>query len=232
MATLPDWQVFSSAAKLAEELADVVAAALDHAIAQRGQALLAVSGGTTPGRFFQALSQRALNWEKVTVTLVDERFVPEASPRSNAALVRKSLLTNEAASAQLIPLYRQAASVEEAAQQASAELAVLPWPLDVAILGMGTDGHTASFFPDAGNLGTLLAPENSALVLPVHAPSAGEERLTLPLARLLDAGLLALHIEGEDKRSVLEDALKAGKAKPVSAVFSHASGQVPVYWTK
>lgn len=233
MTTTPDWYEFPSSDALAEALADTVTAALAAAIDRRGQAVLAVSGGNTPGRFFQALSQRTLDWGKVTVTLVDERFVPETSSRSNAALVRRLLLANKAASARLMPLYRQTASVAAAAQQASADLAHLPAPLlDVAILGMGTDGHTASFFPDADNLAALLDPESSALILPVHAPSAGEERLTLTLARLLEAGLLALHIEGDDKKAVLEAPLRPGGTKPVSAVFAHASRPVPVYWTK
>lgn len=230
--TTPDWHVFASSDTLADALSGMVAAALDAAITQRGQAFLAVSGGTTPGRFFQALSQKTLDWAKVTVTLVDERFVPETSPRSNAALVRKSLHINNAASARLMPLYRQTQNVEDAAQQASADLAALPWPLDVAILGMGTDGHTASFFPDADNLGALLDPASSAFVLPVHAPSAGEARLTLPLARLLEARLLALHIEGDDKRAVLEAALRPGEEKPVTTVFTHSSRPIPVYWTR
>lgn len=232
MAALPDWKVFSSSDALAQALADAVAAALDAAIVQRGQAFLAVSGGTTPGRFFQALSQKALDWSKVTVTLVDERLVPESSPRSNAALVRKMLLTNKAATARLMPLYRPAERVEDAARQASADLASLPWPLDVAILGMGTDGHTASFFPDAGNLDMLLDPESSAFILPVNAPSAGEDRLTLSLGRLLEAGLIALHIEGDDKKAVLEAALRPGEARPISAVFAHGDRPVPVYWTQ
>ena len=231
MSARPDWRVFASAEELAEALAGDVARALRAAVARRGQALLAVSGGTTPKLFFRALSKQALDWEKVTVVPVDERFVPETSPRSNAALIRNSLLTDKAAAARFAPLFHAAETVEETAQRAAEEYAALPWPLDAAVLGMGTDGHTASFFPDAGNLGALTDPASTALVLPVHAPSAGEPRLTLPLARLVEASLLALHIEGEDKRAVLEAALEPGGDKPISAVFAHADKPVPVYWT-
>lgn len=231
MSALPDWRIFPSPEALAAALAETVAQALAEAIERRGQAFLAVSGGTTPTRFFRALSEQALAWPKVTVTLVDERFVPEDSPRSNAALVRATLLAGKAAAARFAPLYRPAASVGQAADEANAGLAALPWPLDVAIFGMGTDGHTASFFPDAANLDALLDPATGAFVLPVHAASAGEPRLTLPLARLLEAGTLALHIEGSEKRAVLEAALRPGGDKPVSAVFAHARRPVPVYWT-
>lgn len=231
MTARPDWRVFPSPDTLAEALAGDVARALGAALARRGHALLAVSGGTTPKLFFPALARQALDWAKVTVVPVDERLVPESSPRSNGALIRNSLLTEKAVAARFVPLFHEAATVDEAARHATTALAALPWPLDAAVLGMGTDGHTASFFPDAGNLAALTDPAGESLVLPVNARSAGEPRLTLPLARLLDAGFLALHMEGEEKRKVLEAALEAGGDKPVGAVFAHADKPVPVYWT-
>lgn len=230
MTTHNEWIEFSSGDQLADGLADKVAQSLAQAIEERGQAVLAVSGGTTPKKFFHALSMRDLDWARVSVTLVDERFVPGTSSRSNAALVQENLLTSKAAAAKFVGLYQNAATVEEAAQSASQIVSNLNWPLDVAILGMGADGHTASFFPDADNLSTLLDLNSKAIVLPVHAQSAGEPRLTLSLARLLEARFLAVHIEGQEKRNVLEDALKADTAKPISAVFAGAARTVPVYW--
>lgn len=228
------WNEFSDRGALAAALAGRIAAELAGATERRGQALMAVSGGTTPKMLFQTLSRRKLAWDEVVVTLVDERFVPASSPRSNAALVAESLLQDEAAAARFVPLYRESQTLEAAAQADSADMKLLPWPLDVAILGMGTDGHTASFFPDADDLKPLLEPASDRIVLPVHAPSAGEPRLTLSAARLVEAGFLALHIEGADKRAAFEAAMGqapgTGAKKPVRAVIEDSPKPVEVFW--
>ncbi|TIO49177.1 MAG: 6-phosphogluconolactonase [Mesorhizobium sp.] len=224
------WNGFADRQELAAALAGHVAARLTKAIAERGTALLAVSGGTTPAKFLAALSAIPIAWDKVTVTLVDERFVPPASPRSNAGLVAANLLRNAAAAARFVPLYHQAASIEDAATLDNGMLDELPWPLDVVVLGMGGDGHTASFFPDAGNLAELLDPSSRRIVLPVHAPSGGEPRLTLSMARIVAAGFIALHIEGEDKRAAFDGAMGAGAKKPIRKVLEASPIAVEVFW--
>src|SRR5690606_1858036 len=138
-----DWRIFPSREALAEALAEDVAGALRAALGHRAVASLAVSGGTTPGRFFDALSRKQLDWANVVVTLVDERFVPPSSDRSNERLVRERLLRNEARLARFMPLYSNAASVEAAAGQADAGLALFGRVPDAVVLGMGLDGHTA-----------------------------------------------------------------------------------------
>jgi 6-phosphogluconolactonase len=161
---------------------------------------------------------------------VDERFVPASSPRSNAGLVAANLLQNAAKAARFVPLYHEAQSIEDAATSDNTALRSLPWPLDVVVLGMGTDGHTASFFPDADDLSVLLDPSSHRIVLPVQAASAGEPRLTLSLARIIGAGFIALHIEGEDKRIAFEAAMGSGDRKPIRAVFDAAQRPVEVFW--
>ena len=225
-----NWNGFADRPELAAALAGHVAARLTKAVAERGTALLAVSGGTTPARFFAALSSIPIAWNKVTVTLIDERFVPASSPRSNAGLVAANLLQNAAAAARFVPLYHEAASIESAAASDSEALKALAWPLDVAILGMGADGHTASFFPDADNLPELLDPSSQRIVLPVHAQSAGEPRLTLSMARIVAAGFLALHIEGEEKRTAFDGAMGPGAKKPIRKVLDASPIPVEVFW--
>jgi len=224
------WNGFADRQELAAALAGQVAVRLTDAVAKRGSALLAVSGGTTPAKFFDALSSMPIAWDKVTVTLVDERFVPPSSPRSNAGLVAANLLQNKAAAARFVPLYHEAASIEDAAATDSESLKSLAWPLDAVLLGMGGDGHTASFFPDASNLPELLDPSSQRIVLPVHAQSAGEPRLTLSMARIIAAGFIALQIEGDDKRAAFGGAMGPGEKKPIRRVLEASPIPVEVFW--
>lgn len=226
----PTLHEFATRAALAEALAAAVSGTLADAIARRGTGLLAVSGGSTPGQFFATLSGAPINWSKVVVTLVDERLVPPSSPRSNARLVADRLLQGKAAAARFVPLYGGIDDAEASAALAEQRLGALPWPLDAVVLGMGTDGHTASFFPDAVNLEALLDPAQRDRVMPVHATSAIEPRLTLSLPAIVSAGMVALHIEGDEKRTVLNTAIGPDSSLPISAVFDAATQPVQIYW--
>ncbi|KQZ15675.1 6-phosphogluconolactonase [Mesorhizobium sp. Root554] len=230
MSATYQWNAFPDRQSLAEAFATRIAGLLQAAVDSKAGAVLAVSGGSTPGRFFTALSKVDINWSKVTVTLVDERFVPPTSPRSNAALVAANLLQNKAAAARFVPLYHADEDVAVAAAEAGATINKLPLPFDAVVLGMGTDGHTASFFPDAEHLDVLLDPASGEFVMPVQAQSAGEPRLTLSLAPIVAAGFLALHIEGEEKREVFETVMGAGEIKPIRAVIEASPRTVQVFW--
>ena len=211
-------RIFDTGAALAEALAQDVAGWLQRSINAKGSGVIAVSGGSTPKPFFAALSNRKLDWSKVTITLVDERAVPEDNPRSNARLVRDHLWCSEAASAQFVPLYLNPFIGRIA-------------PFDVVILGMGNDGHTASFFPDGDHLTKALDLTTSEAVISMNAPGAGEPRLTFTLSRLLAASQLCLHIQGQDKMQILEKALAGNDQMkmPVRAVL-HSAKPLDIYW--
>ena len=223
---------FKDGAALAEGLADTVSTTLADAIAARGRATIAVSGGSTPKAFFKALATRDIDWSKVTVTLVDERFVPADNPRSNHLLVAENLLQGKAKAAGFLPLYRQAGSAEEAAKIVSGDAAGLGHPFDVVILGMGTDGHTASFFPGGSKLAEAISAETPRGVITMEAEGAGETRLTFTFASLQDARLLVLHIEGQGKKDVLAAAEADGAEEdmPIRAVLRRAATPVDIYW--
>jgi 6-phosphogluconolactonase len=223
---------FKDGAALAEGLADTVSATLSDAIATRGRATIAVSGGSTPKAFFKALSSRDIDWGKVTVTLVDERFVPADNPRSNHLLVADNLLQGKAKAAGFLPLYRDAGSAEEAAKIASSDAVSLGHPFDVAILGMGTDGHTASFFPHGNRLAEAISAATPRGVITMEAEGAGETRLTFTFASLQDARLLVLHIEGQGKKDVLAAAQADGPEEdmPIRAILRRAATPLDIYW--
>ena len=223
---------FENGAALAEGLADAVAARLAAAIAARGTASLAVSGGYTPKAFFRALSRRPLDWTNVTVTLVDERFVPPENERSNHGLVAANLLQDQAAKARFVPLYHAAPTAEAAAAVASEATAAMGAPFDVVVLGMGTDGHTASFFPGGTRLEEALDPATPRGVITMDAEGAGETRLTFTFASLQDAGLLVLHIEGDGKKDVLVRAEAPGDEleMPIRAMLRRAASPLQIYW--
>ncbi len=224
------WNEFADREALAQALAGRVGGLLAQAISERGEALLAVSGGTTPGKFFAALSQADIAWSGVTVTLVDERFVPPSSARSNAALVSERLLQGRAAAARFVPLFRSGETLDQAAEDGEKAFRALALPFDALMLGMGGDGHTASLFPDAERLGRLLDPASPRIVLPVHAASAGEPRLTLSLAEIVRARFVGLHIEGAQKRQVFEQAMGEGEGKPIRAVIDALPKPIEIFW--
>jgi 6-phosphogluconolactonase len=213
-------RLFAGRERLAWHLASDVAVALRGAIAKNGRAVLAVSGGTTPTLFFEKLSAMGLPWQHVTVTLVDERQVPETSERSNARLVKAHLLKDKAAAALFVPLFDnpEAVRIEN---------------FDVVVLGMGNDGHTASFFPGGDTLAKVLDPKGNEKLMAIAAPGSGEPRLTFTLPMVLNAPHILLHIEGPEKRATLDKALGEGPIEdmPVRAVL-RSGAPVTLYWCR
>jgi 6-phosphogluconolactonase len=231
-AAAPELRTFEDPDALAKALARYVADRLAARIRRDGKAALAVSGGRTPVRFFEALSAEKLPWSDVVVTLVDDRWVGETSERSNARLVRQHLLRGPAAGATFVPLWRPTETPEEALPGISRAVADLPLPFAAVVLGMGDDGHTASFFPGGDTLSAALDPSGRAPVVAMRAPGAGEPRITLTLPPILAAETVALHVEGAGQKSVLDAALAGDDvlAMPVRAVLA-AKRPPTIFWS-
>jgi 6-phosphogluconolactonase len=199
---------FEDSDVLAKWLADHVAVALAKAIEKKGKASLVVSGGSTPGKFFKALANKEIEWENVSVCLADERCVPRSSNRSNTRMITLELLQNRAAKAHLVPLYDDEGGIEKLSELEAEIRSLLPF--DVVILGMGNDGHTASLFPGADNLGAATQKDSKRVLLAMNAPGAEEPRVTLSCSALTSAENIILHIEGDKKRETLDLAREAG----------------------
>ena len=226
----PDVVVHSlpSAEQLAQALADRVAAELSHALASKGEASLVVSGGRSPIAFLEALSTRELPWSKVQVSLADERWVQPGDPDSNEGLVRRHLLQNAAVEAQLIGLYQRADSLEQAAERASEALAGFGKPIDVLVLGMGNDGHTASLFPDSPLLKKGLDQSGTDHCLPMLAPVSPQQRISMTYPLLASAHVQCLAIQGTGKLETLRQAMRLDSSQMPIRAFLHSP--LEIYW--
>lgn len=209
------------------QLANQLAGDLNNALLTHDTATLAVPGGTTPGPVFDTLCGTDMHWDRVNIMLTDERWVPETSERSNTRLLRERLMVERAAMAHVVPLYREAEAPEDVLD-ALTDALVPNLPISVLLLGMGTDGHTASLFPGADNL--VAAMEDGApALMAMRAPGAAEPRITLT-APVLN-GALAKHvlITGVEKREALERARHATRLEaPIRAVW----GDATVHWAE
>jgi 6-phosphogluconolactonase len=221
---------FDNPELLANALADHVAERLTAAIANNphGVATLVVSGGKSPVAFFQALAQKPIEWSKVCISLADERWVPTEHADSNAGLLKRYLLQGPAEKAGFFSLYRPTTTLDEAAAATDEALKELP-RIDVLILGMGDDGHTASLFPDSPNLAEALNPDTERRCLPMLAPSTPHQRLTMTRPLLSAATTKILSISGQAKLQTLRTAL-AGEDIAQMPVRAFLNPSLEIYW--
>lgn len=212
----------------AEALADRVASALRSAVELDGLASLVVSGGRSPVPFLEALSRRELDWSRVQVSLADERWVPADHPESNEGLVRRHLLQDRAADARLISLYHPAESLEMAADKADEAVAALKRPVDVVVLGMGEDGHTASLFPGNPGLSAALDDACERACVAMRAPSEPSARISMTYPLLASARTQCLFIQGPGKLEAMARVLHATPLEMPIRAFLHSP--LEIYW--
>ena len=190
-------------------------------------AMLAVSGGSSPRPFLQTLSTQSFDWARIAVTLVDDRWVPETDSASNSQLVHDTLLQNAAKNAAFWPLVdaTQDLNAHVAALNADARFSAVP---DVAILGMGEDGHTASIFADAPEWDYAITTAERFVA--VHPGSAPHARVSWSLSALKEVKHLFLLIAGPRKMDVLNAATAALQKNAISQLANDKGVRLDVYW--
>lgn len=231
VSTPPEIEVFRSREALFDAAASVLAGALTEAVATHGQAGFAATGGTTPAPVYNRLAHMTAPWDKVTVTLTDERWVPPSHEDSNEGQVRRHLLVGPAAKARFAPLYFDGVSPEESARQAEAGVATA-LPFGAVLLGMGGDGHFASLFPGSPVLAEGLDPDGSRLVIaaPQGSPAPDQPRISLTLNALERSALIVLLITGTAKRQLLEGPVDP--KLPISSLLNQDRAPVRILWAE
>jgi len=206
-------------------------------IRENEEVSLLVSGGSSPEPLYRQLADADFQWQKVTVALVDERWVSADHDKSNEAFIRRTLLKNKAGKANFVGMKNSAATSEEGVGLCHQAYEQLPKPWSLCLLGMGSDGHTASLFPHAKGLETALDPQDGELCVNIMAEPSEvtgtiTERMSLSLAGILKADRIVLIISGDEKRRVYEAALAGDDIfeMPVRAVLKQQQVPVDVYW--
>ena len=224
-----EWWEYDDAAEMAAAVAGDIGFIIESAIEARGAAVIALAGGTTPIPIYEKLAATKLEWKRVTIVPGDERIVPLGDPLSNVTVLAKYFLPK---GARVIPIVPNAiADYKAAGRSADALMQDLHWPLDLCLLGVGTDGHAASIFAGPDFDEAVNGPkERRALgVLPDPMPrEAPVPRVTLSLAAITTARALMIAVEGDDKRAVIETAIKQGKASPYPIGRALAGTELPV----
>jgi len=220
--------LFETRLEASEAAAKHIAELLAYRLDKQAAASIVVSGGTTPRQCLAALAKTPLDWQRVQVALSDERWVPADHEDSNEKLVRESLLVDEAAAAQILPVYADGVSPEERCEALQSPLPVLPF--SCSLIGMGTDGHFASLFPDAEQLTLGLDVESSRLYIPVTTAASPHPRISMTLAGISRSDEVALLIFGEEKLEVYKKALESANGYPVSKLLRQKRAPVRLFW--
>ena len=224
-------EAFPSREALYDAAASVLASALTDGVGKRGQAGFAATGGSTPAPVYDRLSTMTVPWDKVVVTLTDERFVPPTDPSSNEGLLRRHLLIGEAAKATFAPLYFEGVDQDEISAKAEPGVAQV-LPFGVVLLGVGPDGHFASLFPGNPALAAGLDPESERTVIAVPAgePAPDLPRISLTFQALIQSSLIVLLVTGQAKKTLLEGPVDP--SLPIAAILNQDHAPVRILWAE
>lgn len=227
-----EWWDYDDMDELADAVAGDVGFIIESALDARGQALIALPGGNTPLPIYEKLAAAPIKWKHVTIIPTDDRLVPVSDPLSNAAMLAKAFMPK---GARVLPIGSENKDHKAAGNAADARLQDLHWPPDLVWLGVGNDGHTASIFAGPDLDDALNAPKARRAVgvlpdpLPPEAPVA---RVTLTRHAILSARTLMLVVTGNDKRALLEQAIKDGPLSPlpVGRVLADTELAIDIHW--
>lgn len=226
------WHIEEDRESLAERLAGHMAGWLQADLTSRDRTAMALSGGSTPALLYQALARQPLPWERIDVMPVDERWVAADSDQANERLIRQTLLQGGACDARFFSLLGDASAPHQQAALNENRLAACAWPLSVAVMGMGGDGHTASWFPRDPGLAEALEGDSPRLCVATEAPENPRQRLTLTWPVIRQAGQCVLLIHGEEKKRRLQQVLDTPGEVHDEPVRQLLRRPLSIYWSE
>ena len=230
---LPDSVGFYStnnSESLVSDLCQSIGEILTEAIRKRGRASMAVSGGGTPTPLFKEFSLLSIDWAKVDLTLVDDRWVDAKNSDSNELLVRTHLIKNKATKVNFIPLKNDSKTAKEGQKISEEMLKNITLPFDVVVLGMGSDGHTASLFPCSDELPDAMDLNNLNYLISTSPKTAPYQRLSLTARVIIDAKNVFLHLNGSSKLHTLESAMEY-KDSSRMPIYTFLENGLNIYWS-
>ena len=227
-----EWWEYDSVDEMADAVAGDVGFIVESAVDARNASLIALPGGDTPQRIFQALAAKKLPWKQLTIIPTDERLVPMDDERSNVRGIARTFLPN---GARVIPIVADIPDYRLAGNSADARLQDLPWPPDLVWLGMGEDGHTASLFAGPDLQDALDAPKarRAVGIMPDPMPQdAAVARVTLTRSAILSARTILITITGDRKRELLEGAIEDGQSSklPIGRLLAEVDQPIDIHW--
>ena len=228
-----EWWDYEDGSEMAAAVAGDIQFIIESAIDARGGAVVALAGGKTPLPIYSVLSEAKLDWKRVTIIPTDERIVPLGDPLSNVTALAKTFLPKGARVMPIVP--SATADYKAAGRSADALMQDLHWPLDLCLLGVGADGHTASIFPGSDFDEALNGPKERRALgvmpdpLPADAPVA---RVTLSRAAIVSSASVMIAVTSAAKRKVIEDAISQGPSSnyPIGRVLADTELPVDIHW--
>lgn len=210
---------------------------LVHSLTINGKASLMLSGGSTPKETYERLGQSNFTWSNVDIGLVDDRWVEQTSAGSNAAMINQCFLSQAKVRPKFYPLKSSFHDLEKGCEVANQEYDDLFCPYSCVVLGMGLDGHTASWFEGARGIEEALNPYSLKTVVPVRPKKSdvtGDylERATLTLSAINKAQNVYLLISGQDKLDLFTRVLTQPQSiLPIRAAIDTLGERLNVFWT-
>lgn len=221
-------KTFENKKNLESSLLLKISTCISDAIKKYGDARFLLSGGSTPMNLYSLLSEETVEWEKVKIGLVDERFVPKENLFNNETQIKNNLLKNSAKFATIFGMVYNYENEMLNLKMVNQQYKTFFERIDFTILGMGEDGHTASLFPGDKESEELMNTSNIG-IFSTKSPSFPYNRITCSKELIANSNYIALFINGETKFNVLKNSIET--QVPIS-YFVKNSKNMEIYYSK